>query len=891
MQVRRLATPVVLGVAVVTVAALAASAHGFSLQHVSLNDGSIWVTDNTAGQVGVGRFVKPIGQPAGWVAPRSATSVDVWQDGPLVATYGASGSGGRLYAVNVDNTDLADPGGTAIAPVVTPDANSIALGGDPDGASAILAVLGTDHSLWSTALAAGDNLALGPLAQTSAPLAKGLPANSAVAVGTDGTIWVAGGGQLLKFTEGATKPARTSLPPVMPAADPVQVTTVGTVPVVADPTARWLYLPDGGRTVPLPSTVTSTGFELQQSSSGASGVVVAASATTLYSVSLSTGNLIPLSGGHSGAAAAPVQVAGCIQAAWAAGVIGSYVRDCGTPSAATAVTQSFKTGDANPQLAFRVNNGAVVLNDTADGGVFLVDSKVANVTPQWQQGTTGIKSPVVTQTQGTTQQDQFRAQPLTQGVRPGATTEVHVLDAVKGDPALTYAVTAVGSVDQPGVSVSIAPDAQTVLATVTSLTSDAHFQYTVDDGHGHSATGEVTLVPRGPAQNGPPALKPSYQPPSLSVASGGTLVVPVVGDWRDPDGDPLYIDSGSVTPSAGTAAVTTGGALSFTGPRTAAGEAVTLTYGVSDGRARPTMATLKVTVLASSSTAFVKPLAEPDAAQAVAGTPITLQPLANDLPGVDPTDPQAKLRLAAPLGQVNGAVVATEVADGTVTFTAQHPGDYFLSYTDAYGAAPTAKGTIRVHVIASPGKPLPPVTTPDAAVLHGQQPALVDVLADDSAPQGWLLGVTDASSATPGVHVTVIDQEWLRSSADDPVSGLTATVSYTVSDGKGSATGTVSVSAVPANPSADQITTTLATITVRSGDSAAVPVLAGDASSTGMPLSLAGTPPTAAPPVAGLVTGVQGNDIRVDAPAGVKSEQETAVSYIATDADGTPAGG
>lgn len=891
MQLRRLATPAVLGVAVVTVAALAASAHGFSLQHVSLNDGSIWVTDNTAGQVGVGRFVKPIGQPAGWVAPRSVTSVDVWQDGPLVATYGASGTGGRLYAVNVDETNLADPGGTAITPVATPDTSAIALGGDPGGTTAVLAVLGTDHSLRSAALTAGDNPELGSLAQTSAPVAKGLPANSALAVGTDGTIWVAGGGELLEFAEGASTPVKTSLPPVLRATDPVQVTTVGNVPVVADPAAQWLYLPDGGRTVRLPSTVTPAGFELQQSSA-ASGFVAAASATALYSVSLPAGNLVQLSGGHSGTVAAPVQVARCIHAAWAAGQAGSYVRDCGAPSAAAAVVQPFSTGDASPQLVFRVNNGEVVLNDTADGGVFLIDSKVTNVTPQWRQGSTGIKSPVVTETQGTRQQDQFRAQPLTQGVRPGVTTEVHVLDAVKGDPGLTYAVISVGRADQPGVSLSIAPDAQTVLATVTSLTSDAHFQYTVDDGHGHSVSGDVTLVPRAPAQNSPPALKQYYQPPSLSVASGGTLVVPVIGDWRDPDGDPLDIDSGSVTPSAGAAAVTTGGALSFTAPRTAAGEEVSLTYGVSDGRvARPTMATLKVSVLASSSTAFVKPAAEPDAAQAVAGTPITLQPLANDLPGVDPTNPQAKLRLAAPLAQVNGAVVATDVADGTVTFTARHPGDFFLGYTDAYGAAPTAKGAIRVHVIASPGKPLPPVTTPDAAVLHGQQPALIDVLADDSDPQGWLLGVTAATSATPGVHVTVIDQKWLRISADDPAPGLTATVSYTVSDGKGSAAGTVAVSAVAVNPSADQITTTLATITVRSGDSAAVPVLAGDASSTGQPLSLAGTPPTAAPPVAGLIAGVEGNDIRVDAPAGVKSEEETAVSYVATDADGTTAAG
>ena len=41
--------------------------------------------------------------------------------------------------------------------------------------------------------------------------------------------------------------------------------------------------------------------------------------------------------------------------------------------------------------------------------------------------------------------------------------------------------------------------------------------------------------------------------------------------------------------------------------------------------------------------------------------PVTLQPLANDLPGADPTNPQAHLTLAAPVGTVPGAVVSTDL--------------------------------------------------------------------------------------------------------------------------------------------------------------------------------------------------------------------------------------
>ena len=259
------------------------------------------------------------------------------------------------------------------------------------------------------------------------------------------------------------------------------------------------------------------------------------------------------------------------------------------------------------------------------------------------------------------------------------------------------------------------------------------------------------MSPRSASENAAPALRPGYQPPSLSVASGGTLVIPVIGDWRDFDGDPLYIDSSAVTSSAGSAAVTSGGALSFTAPPTAADETVRITYGVSDGRVTaPTKVTLTVNVLGSSSAKFVAPVAEPVAAQAVVGAPITLQPLANNLPGVDPTNPNAQLTLAAPVPAVTGASVSTDMATGAVAFTAQHPGDFFLTYTDAYGAAPTASGTIRVHVIPATGTPKPPVTTPDVAVLHGQQAAVVDVLADDYDPQGWILGVTGAAPVVTG---------------------------------------------------------------------------------------------------------------------------------------------
>jgi len=877
---RRFGTPVVLAVAVATFAGLAASSPGFPVEHVSLNDGGIWVTNNALGEIA--RFDDPIGQLDGQpLTPTSPSpNVNVWQDGPNVAGYDATG--GRMYAVNSYGPAFYDHG----QPVSPKSASQESEPDDIGLGDTTLAVLSSDGSLRAAQLNAGG----GSLSALAQPLARHLPANSAIAVGSDDTIWVAGGGKLSGHPKGGGAPRVSAIP--LSATDPMQVTTVGNVPVVADPTAspKVLYLPGSGQTVRLPSGDTSTELELQQPSA-ASDVVVVATSQALYSVNLSSGALTTLRNVPSGTPSAPVQVAGCVHAAWADGATGTYVRTCGSPPPAATTQQRFSTGDPSPQLVFRVNNGAVVLNDAANGDIFLIDTTLDVHAVKW------TSSPVNRQTGPLAQQTQNDKTKLiagnyTQGVRPGTTTVVHVLDAAKGPAGETYVVTGVGTPDHPGVSVTVAPDAQTVLATATTPSAETHFQYTIEDEHGHAATGTVTLVPRSPGENAPPHLRPNYQQPPLSVASGGTIVIPVIGNWRDYDGDSTYIASDSVAASAGSAAVTSGGALAFTAPQTTANETVTIRYGVSDGRvAQPTMASLTVSLIGSSSTRFIAPVAEPDAAQAVAGSPVTLQPLANDLPGVDPTNPAAKLALAGPVAAVPGGTVSTDLANGTVTFTAQHPGDFFLTYTDAYGAAPTASGSIRVHVLPATGTPKPPVTTPDAAVLHGQQPAVVDVLSDDYDPQGWILGVTGATSSDPDIQVAVIDQQWLRISADDPQPGMTATVDYTVSDGRGSATGTVAVSAVPASSSPDQITTIDAAITVRAGDSAAVAVLAGDASSTGLPLSLAGQPPTANPPVDGLLASVQGGDIRVDAPASVTAEEETTVSYVATDASGATATG
>ena len=271
-----------------------------------------------------------------------------------------------------------------------------------------------------------------------------------------------------------------------------------------------------------------------QQSSAASDVVVAATTLALYAVNLATGQLTRLSTGHHGTVAAPVQVDGCIHAAWNVGAIGTYVRSCGGLPATASSEQTFRLASANPSLVFRVNRGEVVLNDTADGAVYLVDSTVTNVHPQWLQRRPTKKHKAHHKVNNDELHTPLVAKPDVQGIRPGRATLVQVLDNDSGPSGSLLAVTALGTPDEKAVRVSVAPDGQEVIATVVgTLTSDAHFRYTIDDGLGHTAQAEVTLVPRSPGQNNPPGFRRDYHPPSLTVASGASTAISVLGDWRD----------------------------------------------------------------------------------------------------------------------------------------------------------------------------------------------------------------------------------------------------------------------------------------------------------------------------------------------------------------------
>ena len=667
-----------------------------------------------------------------------------------------------------------------------------------------------------------------------------------------------------------------------------------------DPSSGTLTVP-GGPSVTIPA---SDAADQLQAPSAVTDSVAVTTSRALYSVDLTTGKIATLSQVGQGAPAVPVQLGGCVYAAWA-GTPNGYVRSCGGEPA-TAGDLSNAQELVRPQ--FRVNRGEIVLNDLANGGVW--DLTSAQRVDDWA----AVQPPPVTKpaknTKNTNSAQQApnqppKAQDITLGARPGRTTVLHVLD-VDSDPS--GAVLSVASVTAPDVAAAklqVAPDGQTVEITLPASVSasEIHFRYTVNDGKGLSAGAAVTVQVRSSDQNTEPKPRAGASVRTWTVPAGGNLEVPVLSDWRDFDGDPLVLTSASA--ANGTAAATQDGFVQYTAP--AAGGTQTIQYQVSDGVGQPVGGSIAVQVQSAASTTSIAPVAEPDVARGQVGKPVVIHPLDNDLAGADPTDPGAKLQLAQAVASPDGASVATDLAGGTVTVTANRAGTYLLQYSDQFGNAPFASSTIRVDVTEPPQNPAAPVTIPAVAVLRGQQPATVDVLADDFDPSGAVLAVQQAApvGTGTGLQVAVVNGRWLRISAvDSAPNAAPELVDYAVTDGiTGPVTGQVTVTRLPA-PAQDTPIAVDDYANVRAGDSVAVPVLGNDIDVAGAPLSLApdvpGTPGSgqlrvlSPAGVAGPANGsayVTGGSVTFVAPAAVTGVVTETVDYVVQNPSGEQATG
>ena len=784
---------------------------GAEVTQVNVNDGGIWVTNKSKQMVGHLDYEARILDGA---LRTEATNFDVGQAGETVTVSDLTSS--TVAPVNVTQVSLGSP--TAL-----PAGSAVMQGGD------VLGVLnGSDGTLWTTSAVNPSPLNLSEAAAISSNMGA-----SAFVTGLDGSVYtLAASGTLTTVKrQGAVDQAQTSTVEGIPEDARLSMTVVGDQVVALDAESNTLFLPDNKR-IDLSAADVETGGVLQQAGPKADSVLLA-TPTSLVSIPLAGGTptITPSTeGGISGTPAAPVRHEGCSYGAWTGS--GAYMRACDDPSANKQMVVDTLT--TAREIVFRTNRKAIVLNDVAEGSVWLPDSNMVlmdnwdEVENELEENEDEQDSPELTNEVADPQQREENTPPEAEddefGIRPGRSTVLPVLD---NDSDLDGDVLTAAPVKQPEwgvVTVARGGRALQISGVSASQVGSTTFTYAASDGQASAeANVRVTIHPfdqnEGPAQ---------LRVPTVKIGTGAQIQYEALSDWRDPDGDPIYLKNAEA-PEGLKVSFTEDGSVTINEEGGAAGpKSIVLT--VADDQDAETRGELIVDVQEAGN---LPPSANGDLFQAHPGETVTLDPLKND------TDPNGdQLTLAAVSGAPAGASIQPDLDHGTIDFRATEPGSYSFAYTVSDGIA-TTLGIIRVEVMAPSSEP--PVAENDTAVLPQGGSVLVAPLNNDYDPSGGLLSIVsvDASSA-PGIEVALIDRHLLRVTAP---AGLDRTVqfSYTVSNGVGEATADVMV--IPGAADRSDLPPILKPdrVKVRVGDVGTVSVLANDRSPAGLNLQVEST--------------------------------------------------
>ena len=362
--------------------------------------------------------------------------------------------------------------------------------------------------------------------------------------------------------------------------------------------------------------------------------------------------------------------------------------------------------------------------------------------------------------------------------------------------------------------------------------SDA-FTYTVGDGHGGSASANVQVLVLAPL-NGAPIARDD----ATTITAGGVSNLDVLDNDSDPDGDPLAI-ARVTAPLSGTATVV-GNRITYT-PAAGFTGIDRFGYTVTDGRGGSARATVTVTVVAAPNR---PPVAVDDAAATIADTAVTIDVLGND---ADPDgDALAITALAAPASGT-AAVIGNQVA---YTPAPGFTGTDRFGYTVDDGRGGSASAIVTVTVAPAPNRP--PVAVDDAASTAAGAAVTIDVLANDSDPDGDALSVTAVTAPSGGI-ATVSGNAVVYV----PAAGFSGTdrFGYTIGDGRGG-TASAFVTVVGAPPPNRPPVAVDDAASTAAGAAVTIDVLANDSDPDGDALSV-----TAVTAPAGGTATVSGNAV------------------------------
>jgi len=350
----------------------------------------------------------------------------------------------------------------------------------------------------------------------------------------------------------------------------------------------------------------------------------------------------------------------------------------------------------------------------------------------------------------------------------GAATELDVMgnDSDPNGDDLTIVDVVQG---QKGVITIVVENGETTLVYTPNAGASGTdtFTYTVSDGRGGTAEATVTITfPVGPNDNkGPVAIGDNV----TTREDTGILIVVLAND-SDPEGDPLRVTSIQIEPRHGTATLDAGGGILYVPAADYVGPDI-FTYRVCDDEGACDTAVVSVQVTPVND----GPRAGDDSYAVVANAPTRLTVTLND------SDPELDDLTVTPtlvVSPTKGSAVVN--ADGTITYTptATSGSDTFTyQVCDTGGLCDTATVSVTIG-----GSNRNPVALEDEAATGAEEPIVVDVLANDTDPDGDTLTLTAVEDPAHGT-ATIEDNEVVYT-PDADFTG-TEVFFYTVCDAAG----------------------------------------------------------------------------------------------------------
>jgi hypothetical protein len=334
----------------------------------------------------------------------------------------------------------------------------------------------------------------------------------------------------------------------------------------------------------------------------------------------------------------------------------------------------------------------------------------------------------------------------------------------------------------------------------------------------------TTKTTQGPKQY--TAHFPIARDDSASVSENSTgNTVDVLANDTDPDGNVLSI-SAVGSPAHGTAQIS-GTQVLYTPTSGYVGSDV-FTYTITNTKGLTASAKVLITVTAVVVTPPSNqgpPVARDDTATTPYATPVTVNVLANDS---DPSGYALTVTGATPPAHGTARINA----DNSITYTpnSTYSGNDRFSYSISNGHG----GSASANVILIVQPPLPPVARDDTATTPYLTPVVIDVLANDTDPNGFFLSVTSVGVATNGTAKIVPG----GAVSYTPQAGFVGTDSfeYSISDGHGgiaSANVTVTV-----QPPGGSLTAQNDTASTAYAKPVGINVIGNDTAPSGLTLSI-----------------------------------------------------